>query len=414
MEISQTLYDFIAKHANDDVNALRLKYSAKNSQISGKTDLNFALTQIEARKKSRKKIPGFISNPKFLFPSLVASEQASNEAVARFHASLIIQGSSLLDLTAGLGIDDMTFANSGIDVTACEIDTDKCEVLSHNSFIMGVMDKIRIINEDSMEFLSTDNCRYDVIFADPARRDSQGRRLHALADCMPDVLTNMNLILAHTDRLIVKSSPLLDLSLIINTVEKLNHIYIVCFRGECKEVLIEINNSDEFTGVTCMDLDWDHVISEFHVPSNYFDKHQDFENSEKLYLYQTADKRPSPIDYKYMYEPNAAVMKTGAWTTLMEDFPDLIKADRNTHLFFSDSLYQNFPGRKLEILTSFDKKSLKRLKGSRMNVVARNYPLNAAQICSKYGIISGTDQFLYAFRYDSKPIVITASEIPKF
>lgn len=399
MEISQQLIDFVSEHANDDVATLRLKYSGK--KLPGDFSLDFALVQIEARRKTRKKLPTFLQNPAFMFPSLIAAEQASNEAVARFHASLVAPGSSLLDLTAGLGIDDMSMTDDGINVVACELEPLKCDVLSHNyslqeivSHKMGFLD---IICTDSIEYLKSSPIRFDVIFADPARRASDGMRVHALADCMPDILGNMSLIMSHTDRLMVKSSPLLDLSLIIKTVENLHHIYVVCFRGECKEVLMDIRNDAAFAGITCVDLDWNKVISEFHVAQDYLSV------SSQSLKYAAL---PSPASYRYLYEPNAAVMKTCAWAALQNQYPELQKADTNTHLFLSDTLCEGFPGKVLEITAEPDKKALKRLKGSRMNVVARNHPMSAPQIIAKYGIVAGGDTFLYAFRYQCTPALL--------
>lgn len=400
MEISQQLIKFVCEHANDDVATLRLKYSGK--KLPGDFSLDFALVQIEARRKTRKKLPTFLQNPAFMFPSLIAAEQASNEAVARFHASIVAPGASLLDLTGGLGIDDMSMAKAGVNVVACELEPLKCDVLSHNSNLQEMsghkMGFLNIICTDSIEYLKSSPTRFDVIFADPARRASDGMRVHALADCMPDILGNMSLIMSHTDRLLVKSSPLLDLSLIIKTVNNLHHIYVVCFRGECKEVLMDIRNDAAFTGITCVDLDWDKVITEFHVGQDYLSV------SSQSLKYATL---PSPTSYRYLYEPNAAVMKTGAWAALQNQYPELQKADTNTHLFLSDTLYEGFPGKVLEITSEPDKKSLKRLKGSRMNVVARSHPMSAPQIIAKYGVVSGGDTYLYAFRYQSTPKLLS-------
>lgn len=406
MEISQQMIEFVHGHANDDIATLRLKYTGK--KLPEDFSLDFALVQIEARRKTRKKLPTFLQNPAFMFPSLIAAEQASNEAVARFHATLVASGASLLDLTAGLGIDDMSMANAGVNVVACELDQLKCDVLRHNFSLWKItahkMGYPNVICTDSIEYLKDSPTRFDAIFADPARRASDGMRVHALADCMPDILGNMSLIMSHTDRLIVKCSPLLDMTLIIKTVENLHHIYVVCFRGECKEVLMDIRKDSAFTGVTCIDLDWDKVISEFHVGQNYLSV------SSQSLKYAAL---PSPAGYRYLYEPNAAVMKTGAWAALQAFYPELQKADASTHLFLSDTLYEGFPGRVLEITAEPDKKALKRLKGNRVNVVARNHPMSAPQIIAKYGIIPGGDTYLYAFRYQSTPTLLSCKPAVK-
>lgn len=397
MEISEKTRNFILEHAYDDVNVIRLRYAGKSKMMDFPID--FALLQIESRRKAQKKIPSFLENEYFLFPDTLSAEQASNEAVARFHASLIKSGSTLLDLTAGLGIDDLTFAMSGIDVTACEINSKKSEALSHNSEILGLSDRIRVFNVDSMRFIETCDERFDVVFADPARRSSTGKRLHALSDCQPDILAGLDNIMRLSDRILVKSSPLLDLTLIRETVRNLSHIYVVCLKGECKEVLIDIQRNSEFTGTTVVDLYMGGIISTFECHHSPTDISPDFA------------KNCSPIDYTYIYEPNSGVMKTGAWGELCNRFRDIHKADSNTHLFLSNKLFTDFPGRILIIDEIPDKKALKGLKGSKCNVVTRNYPLSAPDLAKKYSLIPGSDRFLYAFRYKGKPICITARDI---
>ncbi|MDE6290806.1 MAG: class I SAM-dependent methyltransferase [Muribaculaceae bacterium] len=399
MEISEKMINFIQEHAKDDTNALRLKYDGKSNKMDFPID--FAILQIEARRKAQKKIPKILENPHFLFPDSLAAEQASNEAVARFHASLIKPRSSILDLTAGLGIDDLTFASVGINVTACEIRKDRCDILIHNSSVLGLSNMIRVYHTNSMEYVAGCKKHYDTVFSDPARRSIMGKRLHALSDCQPDILSGMDSIMNLTDRLLIKSSPMLDLTLIHESVEKLNHIYVVCIKGECKEVLIDIRKDTVFSGITVIDLDMDGVISTFkchHSPTKH-----------NIY---TADRR-SAKDYKYLYEPNAGVMKCGAWGEICHQYPGLYKADSNTHLYLSDRLFPDFPGRILNIDEILDKSSLKELKGTRYNVVARNYPQTAAEIAKKYDIISGGERYIYALRYLGKPVCLTAFQVNK-
>ena len=396
MEISQNLIEFVQKHENDDVNSLRLKYSYDKKIQTLDFPIDFALLQIEARRKTRKKLPSFVAKSDFIFPTLLSSEQASNEAVAKFHASLVPSGSSLLDLTAGLGIDDMEFALHGCDVISCEIDNVKCEALIHNSEVMGVRDRITVMNTDSIDYVSTTEDVFDVVFADPARRDLSGGRTHALADCQPDILGSLSRIMTISPRFLIKCSPLLDLSLIRDSIDILSHIYVVCFKGECKEVLIDIIKDKGFSGVTVVDLDWTGEISRFHT---------EFSPADLSYSLPMLNVEKAS-SFRYLYEPNAGVMKTGAWSVLTNDFPDLVKADQNSHVFLSDSFYPDFPGRIVEILSQPDKKALKALKGARYNVVSRNHPLSAPKIISKYGIIPGGDEFAYAFRYRSTPIFL--------
>ena len=397
MEISEKTIRFIQDHAKDDVNALRLKFLGKSQKPD--IPIDFAILQIEARRKAMKKLPSFLENPFFIFPDALAAEQASNEAVARFHASLISKDASLLDMTAGLGIDDLTFAAKGVNVTACESDRNKAEALQHNAEIFGVESSLQAINIDSTDYIKKCGAHYDVVFADPGRRSISGKRLHALSDCQPDILAALPDIFNSAPRLIVKSSPLLDLTLIHDTVEGIFHIYIVCFKGECKEVLLDIRRDETFTGITVVDLDMEKEISRFKT---------DFP-IKRISSTETYCDRKEASDYSYIYEPNAGIMKTGAWATLIETYPDLMKADPNTHIFLSDTYYPDFPGRVMKVISQPDKKALKGLKGKQINVISRNHPMTAPMIATKYRIISGGNAFLFAFRYRGTPCLILSS-----
>ncbi len=382
MEVSENLIEFVRKHENEDANDLRLKYARDKAAFD--FNLNFALTQIEARKKAKQKIPGFVAHPDFVFPTLLSAEQASNETIAKFHADLIDGCSSILDLTSGLGIDDMSMAKTGASVTTCEIDQIKCEALEHNAKVMGVSDHITVVNEDSIEYLNKQRKTFDLVYADPARRNSSGGKVHALSDCQPDILASMDEILSKTKRILVKSSPLLDLTLIRKTIQELNHIFVVCFKGECKEVLIDIKKDSSFEGVTVVDLDREGEISRF-------DTH--FKDSESLPKDAFSNLK-NAAEFKYLYEPNAGVMKTGAWKTLIGKYPALLKADNNTHIFLSDTLYADFPGRVMAILAEPDKKALKGLKGTKINIVSRNHPLSAPQGNNKNSLQSCSERLL--------------------
>ncbi|MDE6741671.1 MAG: class I SAM-dependent methyltransferase [Muribaculaceae bacterium] len=401
MEISEKALKFIQEHAKDDVNALRLKFGGKSQQMD--FSLEFALLQIEARRKAQTKIPSFLEHPLFVFPDTISAEQASNEIIALFHASQLPIGSTILDLTAGLGIDDLTFAKRGINVTACEINEIKYEALKHNIQQLGLANRVAVINVDSIAYIRDCSKKFDFVFADPARRSITGKRLHSLSDCQPDIMSAMKDILNVTNRILIKSSPLLDLTFIRDTVSDLRHIYVVCLKGECKEVLIDIEKGSEFSGVTVVDLDSQKTISKFEctfmpVTNEY---------------YPSFVSKDKPTDYMYLYEPNAGVMKTGAWGELSMLFPNLRKADSNTHLFLSDSLIEGFPGRTLTISGQPDKKALKALKGTNCNVVVRNYTMSAQEVAKKYSLIPGGDRFLYAFRYKGKPVCLIAEPLRK-
>ena len=160
--LTEAFFRFIDTNKNSDPSALRLKYHGKTEDF----DLNFALTQIECRKRTVRKLHSFINNPRFLFPSVISSEQASHSAVATFHGSLIREGSTLLDMTAGLGIDVMIMARHCRTVTAIELDRIKADVLEYNCRLIG-KENIRVICGDSVDWLRNSSDKFDVIFIDP-------------------------------------------------------------------------------------------------------------------------------------------------------------------------------------------------------------------------------------------------------
>ena len=103
-------------------------------------------------------------------------------------------------------------------------------------------------------------------------------------------------------------------------------------------------------------------------------------------------------------------MKLGAWGEICRRWSSLTKAGGNSHLFFSAQRIEGFPGRELEIERIVDKKILKSLKGKKINVVARNYPLTPEQIRKKAVVSDGGDSFLIGTRWGraEKPILILA------
>ena len=96
--------EFMSLHALDSPSELTLKYSKKLP-----FDIGAVALQIGLRKKALKKIPAFINTKTVLLPKLY--EQCTREEVAKYKASLI-KGNSLLDATAGLGIDSYYIGQS--------------------------------------------------------------------------------------------------------------------------------------------------------------------------------------------------------------------------------------------------------------------------------------------------------------
>lgn len=120
-----------------DFARLRLKYHGDPEKMDD-------ILQAECREKTARKLPGLTGNPGFRFPSLAVAEMSTSEAVADFHATLVNPGSSILDMTAGLGVDAYAMAARGCHVTACEIDPVTATTLRHNVRTLGLENDIEM------------------------------------------------------------------------------------------------------------------------------------------------------------------------------------------------------------------------------------------------------------------------------
>ncbi len=376
------IYSFILDNEKADTSLLLLKYHDKELPFS----LEFAVDQIICRRKTSKKIPSFLSQEQFIFPDIISSEQASDERVAEYHAELTGSGKVVLDMTAGLGIDAMSIAMRGNNVTACDIDHHKSNALSHNAKILNIRN-LRPICTDSTTFLNSIASKVDIIFVDPARRDADNRRTYSFADCSPDIVKLLPLMLSKANRIFVKSSPLLDITQILKEIPVTSYIHIVCVKGECKEVLVEIAVDTPFHGIRIIDLHDTGIISDFML--------------EKDELILTEAPVASCEDLKtgqFLYEPNAGLMKIRPYGALCSRFPDMKHIAKNTALLVSGKYHPDFPGRVLRIDDFPDKEGLKNLYNGKYCIVTRNYLVEADTLRKKLRVKEGTDKFIYAFR----------------
>lgn len=398
-EACDEFFEFVRSHGKADTKALLLKYSGKGDGFP----LDFAITQIESRRKCRKKLEGFISNPNFIFPDALASEQSTDEAVAAFHASLVGEDMDVLDMTAGLGIDAMTIAKRGNRLTACEMIPQKATALKHNSGLLALPD-FTVFCTDCIEFLKESKRRYDVIFIDPARRKSDNSRAYSYRDCEPDILGILDSLLAGCDRLMIKSSPLLDVTQVLREIPQTEKVYIVSLNGECKELLVVARKDSTFQGVEVVSISTSGQSST---------KALNFTKEELKEVSAPIAQDEDFCEGMYLYEPDAALMKVSASGALCSRFYGMKKVGVNTSLYISSVCHFDFPGRIVRIKERVDKSTLKNKRGSKLNVSVRNYPVAAEMLRKKYGLKEGDNEFLYAFRATIKdtPIMLLASRI---
>ena len=141
--MTDKLRDWIKAHANDDPLKLRLKYG-------GDSEKEFAILQIECRRKAASKLSDTLRCEAFEFPTALSAEQCTSDMLAGYHARLIEDGVRVLDMTFGLGIDAFHLARKASVVDGVEISPEVAEAGQHNAAALGA-DNVKVICGDSME-----------------------------------------------------------------------------------------------------------------------------------------------------------------------------------------------------------------------------------------------------------------------
>lgn len=379
---------FVAAHIKDDPVALRLKYSGKSLDD---IDIDFAITQIEARRKASTKLPAALACPDFVFPTALAAEQCTGEVLAEFHTEIAGQPGDALDMTCGLGIDAMSLCRHGWRVKTFDISAPHIAAVRHNAARLNISG-LEAIHGDSVDYLcrhaSAD--KFDLVFADPARRAADNRRTYGFSDCSPDILQAMPLIRRTAPRLIVKASPMLDVDAVTASLPGLNNLYILSVRNECKELLCDCDTRAETVKevtVHAIDIYSDGSAIRFSFPWGNGSKYEKI----SAVLPQTG---------QILHIPNSSVMKVISRVSLTDVYPGLSKLDRDSHLYVGDYAATGFPGRimAIEKVLSYNKKAARELSNGAFNLVCRNFPDTPSQVIKKLKIKEGGNKYLIATR----------------
>jgi len=353
------------------------------------------LQQVEGRERTADKLPTFAAIDDWWYPVRLSCEQCSSEQTARYKASLVESQKSkversFLDLTGGYGVDTYFLSQQFKSADYVEQNEELCRIAEHNKGLWvtgyGLRD-ITIHNCTAEEFLKTAG-QYDLIFLDPARRDNHGGKVFRLADCTPNVVALLPTLLAHLTkegRLMLKLSPMLDLTQAVKELSAVSwDIHIVAVKNEVKEVLLlsqESRVKSQEPTITAIDL---------------------FE-PEKAFVFTKEEEKNAPSSFPlssftFLYEPNAAILKAGAYKLVAARF-GLQKLDVNTHLYASNELVPNFPGRVWAIKEIINHK----FEIKNANVVCRNYPLTPEQVKKKFRIKDGGEHYIIGCRIAGQP-----------
>lgn len=382
---------WIELHAADDPVRLRLRHH-------GDEELAFAITQIECRRKAGNRFPVALASHEFMFPTDLSAEQATSEALARIHADIADyqSGSTHLDLTCGLGMDAFEAARRGARVTAIDINPEVADAARHNAEALGLSDGLEVVCGDSASWIRDTGRRFDTIFIDPARRGQGGRRLTAIAECSPDVTALMPQLLRLAPEIIIKASPMLDLTALASELNAacgtkggVTRMIAIGTTRECKEVVAVIGRQAAYhyrtEAITALP---DRATPSIFQPATD--------------LPQAPVLQGLPAIGEYLYEPYPAVMKTAAWGALAALSTSLRQLHHNTHLFVADSEVNDFPGTpmRIERVEQLSDKALKSIprEWPKINVATRNFIISAPELAKRLRIKEGGIARLYGVR----------------
>jgi hypothetical protein len=383
---------FIQEHRHDDVIALLLQ-AKKYPDI----DMPVVVRQIAGRQTAQHKIPSWYATEGIIYPLHLSLEQCSSELTAKYKAGLL-KGETLVDLTGGFGVDCAFLSVNFKQVTYIERQKELCDTAAHNFNVLG-LHQIVVSNQNSVEAL-TNIPPVDCIFIDPARRDEHGRKMTLVSDCEPDVEALEELLLSKAGRVMIKLSPMLDLSLALRSLPHTCEVHVVSVQNECKELLLLLERRNPGTEekeipIRCVNFAHDEI--------------QDF-------TFTRAEEASAVADYTnevdtFLYEPNASLLKAGAFRCVATRF-GLKKLHPNTHLYTSDRRIDNFPGKafRVQALSSNLKNVLVGVK--KANIAVRNFPVTAAGLRKRSKLIDGGELYLFGATLNSgSKIYITALPI---
>lgn len=338
------------------------------------------IPQLFSRNQIKTKLPFLFCNPHIVYPASLSLEQSSSEKTAMYKAGLF-NGKNMIDLNGGMGIDTYFFSKQFESVIYVERNRELAEITSHNMAILNQLDIQFASGYEAKDVIRNLERTYDLIYLDPARRNDKGGKLVMLEDCEPDILQLLPELYTRSNTILIKTSPLLDIHAAALSLNHVRNVHVVSVNNECKELLFHLEH--EYEG--------DFLIHAVNIERDTLNQFEFFSQSEKsLPSEMSANER-------YLYEPNASILKAGAFKSIAAVF-HLKKIHIHTHLYTSDQLIQNFPGRCFEILAStrVDRKEIAQwIPDAQANVSIRNFPGSVAELKKKLGLKDGGDYYVF-------------------
>ena len=443
-----TTAEFIQEYREKDTRQLALQ-SARFPDV----DMPYALDQIKGWQTARRKLPTWAACDGIVYPPHLSMEQCSSEPTAQYKLNLAMEwasrvesselrvessseqpatlnsqlstlnchASSMTDLTGGFGVDFSFTSCAFASATYVERNAQLCHMVEHNLPLLGI-DNAKVVCADAVDYLSTLDMQ-TMIFLDPARRDQHGAKTVMLADCTPDVVQLLPLLLKKSRFTMLKLSPMLDWHKAVEDLQgTVREVHIVSVGGECKELLLVLSKEIESElKVFCADLEAGGGFGEAGISSGSSSSSCSSLSSESsfprtpsspsahsnasLFVYAPSASSPAPNsklktqNSKFLYEPNASIMKAGCFDELAAAY-GVSPVSRNSHLFLSAEPVDGFPGRSFSIerVTTLNKRELRQaLAGiEKANIATRNFPLSVAELRKRLKLKDGGDVYIFA------------------
>lgn len=467
---------FIVENGNADT--VRLVMACKEWPVPEDAELaeldakSLAVNTIEGRRRLRKKLPEWVACTGLVYPSSLCAEQCSSSDTARYKASIVQRifneyvgtvasmvgdpcrttGSAtkgtesvpdknspttrnqsvtepaevtigtrktgrIADLTGGLGVDSWAFSEVAEEVLYNEMNPALAAAARHNFKALGVTNifiKNSEATSDSLKDIFGD-FRPDVIFLDPARRDSAGKKVFLLEDCSPDVLKILPELFGISRFVLLKLSPMADITMAVERLDRtyeeylekasgkgwngqwVREVHVVASGGECKELLILLDGEwNEGYSLTCRE---DGKTLTF--------KPEEINKAKAGY--------PDSTFARIIFEPGKSLTKAGVSNAICERF-GLVKLARFTHLYtISEPLSDSESEQRTAPLKDFGKvfyvKEILPLNKSSMKdvgkryphseVSAKNIPMSSDELRTRLKVKSGDDAHIFGVRIET-------------
>lgn len=344
--------------------------------------------QLESRQKARLKLPEWYNTPGIYYPVALSIEQASSTTTAAYKATLIEPEERVIDLSGGFGADSLFLARKAAYVLHCELNRELSEIAQHNAGVLGQMNMDFICTDGVQHLLALPPGTFSTAFGDPSRR-VKTQKVFRLEDCEPNIVSVQDELLKRCRCLLVKTSPLLDISLSLEQLKHVREVHILSIKNECKELLFLMEAGFEGTPTL-------HAVL-----LNEVERRVSFRREE-----ETNAALKLGVPDTYLYDPDVALLKAGAFRWVASHF-NIYKLHQNTHLYTAAHLDLSFPGRIFRIEQVQPYRDFKKGKGGMAaNVIAKNFPLSVAELRRKHKIAESKDAFLFFCRTSDEELKV--------